>query len=40
MKVILLDSICHWSSAMNFDEKDYTKKIKKIELLYMRRIKI
>ena len=34
MKVILLDSICHWSSAMNFNEKDYTKKIKKIELLY------
>ena len=34
MNVILLGSICHWSSAMNFDEKDYTKKIKEIELLY------
>ena len=34
MKEILLNSICHWSSVMNFSEKDYFKKVKFIELLY------
>ena len=34
MKEILLSSICHWSSAMNFNENEYTKKISFIELLY------
>ena len=26
MKEILLSSICHWSSVMNFNEKEYFKK--------------
>ncbi len=34
MKEILLNSICHWSSVMNFSEKDYFKKVKFIEHLY------
>ena len=34
MKEILLSSICHWSSAMNFNEKEYLKKVKFIESLY------
>ena len=34
MKEILLSSICHWSSAMNFNEKEYFKKVKFIESLY------
>ena len=38
MKEILLNSICHWSSVMNFSEKDYFKKVKFIEL-YMKTIK-
>ena len=34
MKEILLSSICHWSSAMNFNEKEYFEKVKFIESLY------
>ena len=34
MKEILLSSICHWSSAMNFNEKEYFNKVKFIESLY------
>jgi len=34
MKEILLSSICHWSSVMNFNEKEYFKKVKFIESLY------
>ena len=34
MKEILLSSSCHWSSAMNFNEKEYLKKVKFIESLY------
>ena len=34
MKEILLNSICHWSSVMNFSDKDYFKKVEFIELLY------
>ena len=39
MKEILLNSICHWSSVMNFSEKDYFKKVKFIRLFYMKTIK-
>ena len=34
MKEILLSSICHWSSVMNFNEKEYFNKVKFIESLY------
>ena len=40
MKEILLNSICHWSSVMNFSEKDYFKKVKFIELLYEKNKKL
>ena len=34
MKEILLNSICHWASAMDFSEQDYFSKIQFIENLY------
>ena len=34
MKEVLLSSICHWSSVMNFNEKEYFNKVKFIESLY------
>ena len=34
IKEIFLNSLCHWSSVMNFSEKDYFKKVKFIEKIY------
>ena len=34
IKEFLLSSICHWSSVMNFNEKEYFNKVKFIESLY------
>ncbi len=34
MKEIFFNSLCHWSSAMNFSEKDYFKKVELIENMY------
>ncbi len=34
IKEIFLNSLCHWSSVMNFNEKDYFKKVKFIEKIY------
>ena len=34
IKEILINSLCHWSSVMNFSEKDYSKKVKFIENIY------
>ena len=39
MKEILLSSICHWSSVMNFNEKEYFKKLNLLNL-FMKKIKI
>ena len=34
MKEIFFNSLCHWSSVMNFSEKDYFKKVELIENMY------
>jgi hypothetical protein len=34
MKEVMFSSICHWSSAMNFNEKEYARKVTFIEFLY------
>ena len=34
IKEIFLNSLCHWSSVMNFSEKDYFRKVKFIEKIY------
>ena len=38
MKEILLNSICHWSSVMNFSEKIILKKLNLLSF-YMKTIK-